>query len=643
MGSSPREHLVEASYIIYTEDEYDLVLARNGKTGAIDYSNPPTQIFNDGGSSFWTLVEGTGSDDSTEYKKGSNSYKVELSSQTLDAYHDYSSAQDYSSKNSFRIWMYGANTGSTIRLEFWNEAYASKTNGYYYAITDDFSGWQQFDVLRSSFTDIGTPTGWDSIMCVRLLGSTAVTATYRFDWLVNRDSDDVVIQQVIGTLPAEGGKIFVKAGVYSFCNSVNLVDKRYWVLEGEGIGGYQPNRKGQTVFVKKFNGTMLNIDYTTNDAINSFAIKNIVFYGNCENGFTGKGIVINPSKTGRTGYFSIENIRIFRTESTALEINNGNVHRLWNVLIGEVGGWGGTVGGTGHGIHYFDCYDWIWNIVEVNTNWQSSGYSAVKIEDSHGDIIGGHFEGWRCFDISGNSQVRITGAFMPWARERNIYCTATLFSLQDSFIHGANSQSEYSGKESSIVYVGNSAARIEGNLIGLYGETDPDYGLYLDTDATVNVMVGNYILRPVFIDSWQNIIVGNRLYSNTTIGNVQLNRLLGNSFVGDFQINAGAANNVLIGNYFGGSVSIPSGTVYEVKGNIGFVTENSGTATIANGQTSVTFAHGLAGTPTVVTLGATHSEVADAIWSADATNITITVPAAVTADRDISWYAEYKP
>jgi hypothetical protein len=78
------------------------------------------------------------------------------------------------------------------------------------------------------------------------------------------------------------------------------------------------------------------------------------------------------------------------------------------------------------------------------------------------------------------------------------------------------------------------------------------------------------------------------------------------------------------------------------KGN--YVTENSGTATILSGQTSVTFAHGInAGIPNVVTLGATHAEVADAIWSADATNITITVPSAVTANRNISWSAEYKP
>ena len=85
------------------------------------------------------------------------------------------------------------------------------------------------------------------------------------------------------------------------------------------------------------------------------------------------------------------------------------------------------------------------------------------------------------------------------------------------------------------------------------------------------------------------------------------------------------------------------GTNTIVSQNIGFATENSGTATIPNGQTSVTVAHGLAGTPTSVVLGPTHAEVADAVWSADDTNITITVPSAVTADRQISWYAEYKP
>lgn len=65
----------------------------------------------------------------------------------------------------------------------------------------------------------------------------------------------------------------------------------------------------------------------------------------------------------------------------------------------------------------------------------------------------------------------------------------------------------------------------------------------------------------------------------------------------------------------------------------------AGVATILNGQTGATFAHGLAAAPAFVTLGAKHAEVADAFWSADATNITITVPAAVTANRDVSYFA----
>jgi len=96
--------------------------------------------------------------------------------------------------------------------------------------------------------------------------------------------------------------------------------------------------------------------------------------------------------------------------------------------------------------------------------------------------------------------------------------------------------------------------------------------------------------------------------------------------------------NVTIDAYF---QNLPDPLVLENL--MGFPTKKSGTATIPAGATSVTFAHGLAGTPTLVVLGATHAEVVDAVWSADATNITITVPAAVTADRRISWYAEYRP
>jgi len=103
--------------------------------------------------------------------------------------------------------------------------------------------------------------------------------------------------------------------------------------------------------------------------------------------------------------------------------------------------------------------------------------------------------------------------------------------------------------------------------------------------------------------------------------------------------------NIIKNNNFEGYTANPyiNGANSQMKYNQGFVTENSGTATIPNGDTSVVVNHGLAGTPDYVVLGATHAEVADAVWSANSTHITITVPNPVSADRDVSWYAVYEP
>lgn len=146
-------------------------------------------IFDDGGVAFWTLVAGTESDDAVNQKSGSDCYQVDLSSQTLDMYHDYGSNEDMSDKDNIYIYFYGGNSGANVRIEFWNEVYASKTNGYYYAITDNFTGWKVFIIARTDFTNIGTPTGWTNIRCIRLLGSTTVTEIYRVDWFARTNTD----------------------------------------------------------------------------------------------------------------------------------------------------------------------------------------------------------------------------------------------------------------------------------------------------------------------------------------------------------------------------------------------------------------------------------------------------------------------
>ncbi|MDD3006590.1 MAG: right-handed parallel beta-helix repeat-containing protein [Candidatus Pacebacteria bacterium] len=79
----------------------------------------------------------------------------------------------------------------------------------------------------------------------------------------------------------------------------------------------------------------------------------------------------------------------------------------------------------------------------------------------------------------------------------------------------------------------------------------------------------------------------------------------------------------------------------KVTQNIGYTTENSGTSTIATGQTSITVTHGLATTPTRVQL--TPSTLTDGkdyyISAKTATTFTITIDSVHTSDISFDWRA----
>ena len=78
----------------------------------------------------------------------------------------------------------------------------------------------------------------------------------------------------------------------------------------------------------------------------------------------------------------------------------------------------------------------------------------------------------------------------------------------------------------------------------------------------------------------------------------------------------------------------------EISNNEGYVTENSGSATISNGNTSVTVSHGLVSTPSNIQLTGTHSEVKDAyVTNVGSTSFEIHVDSAVSADRTVYWKA----
>lgn len=85
-----------------------------------------------------------------------------------------------------------------------------------------------------------------------------------------------------------------------------------------------------------------------------------------------------------------------------------------------------------------------------------------------------------------------------------------------------------------------------------------------------------------------------------------------------------------------------AGTGTIIRDNVGYITEAWGTATIANGTNSITVAHGLSTTPTVVFPTGQHEETRDCIvTNIGAANFDIETGDGVnvTGDRTVMWYA----
>jgi hypothetical protein len=97
--------------------------------------------------------------------------------------------------------------------------------------------------------------------------------------------------------------------------------------------------------------------------------------------------------------------------------------------------------------------------------------------------------------------------------------------------------------------------------------------------------------------------------------------------------------NAILGNFLTGSTPIIlyGGSSTSLDANIGYATENKGTATIT-ATTFVIFNHGLATTPTLVLASFSLASYGNYTWTATTTQITITVSTSGT--YTVYWYAE---
>ncbi len=205
-------------------------------------------------------------------------------------------------------------------------------------------------------------------------------------------------------------------------------------------------------------------------------------------------------------------------------------------------------------------------------------------------------------DIDTPDRITITGNIVKGCERNGIVVEGTNSVISGNVVYDIIN----AGVGSGIWIAGNRNTATGNNI------QDCDMGIYVYPGADYAVLTGN-----ICYSNGYGVNIGANCDDTIVVGN----NLLGNTI-------ANLLNN---------------GTNSEIKSNKGYVTENNGTATILNGQVSVLFAHGLVTTPTSVCLGPKHAEVADAIYAADPTDISITVASAVTADRNVAWQAIYKP
>jgi parallel beta-helix repeat protein len=196
-----------------------------------------------------------------------------------------------------------------------------------------------------------------------------------------------------------------------------------------------------------------------------------------------------------------------------------------------------------------------------------------------------------------------------------------------------------SGQSGIVLYNGCLYNSVQGNVCAQNAQN----GIWIYNSSNENLVADNVCFNNsatnpgyagIALASTNNVVRGNRCFDDQPTPT---------QAYGIMEVSPADANlitgNKLTQNGTGALLVIGPTTV--VRQNLGYTTENQGSATIPAGSTSVTVPHGLAKAPSVVTLGPRASQVSSAyVSSRDATNITISVPSAVGSSAAIDWYAQ---
>jgi len=473
-----------------------------------------------------------------------------------------------------------------------------------------------------------------------------------------------VIESAINALTA-GGKIFIKAGTYILSATLNLVNNL--ILEGEGFSTILRDESQNTVSPQ-------NVIYASGK--NKIAIRNLMVQGNA--GTT--DLADRPNGHGITfdnvTDFIIENVRCEYLRQSGINIGpsvtceNGLLNNiecvgyrmaLLNVGKGKKISLNNFYGKSIEGllIEHGPCEKINFNnvIVEMDESVAVGAGYAIQVLANEGDIKEVSISNakvwgkWLCGVRVYATLVGTTNYNIERVTLSNIICDMREANSNYGFWLGADSgsildnldmtncQSYGAAAVDGFRFDNVKSARVVNCLsklssqqgFGVFGGSVVHFLNCKALDNNVQNLAGN---SGFYVDN-STVYLVNCLATDDRATKLQDYGLRGvtatsylNAWDNDFR------NNKIAG------VLVGTNNVWYGKYNQGFVTENSGTATIT-ASTTVTFNHGLAGTPTHVECGFQNAGYGSWIWSATSTQITITVTTSGT--YTFSWYAEYKP
>jgi parallel beta-helix repeat protein len=426
------------------------------------------------------------------------------------------------------------------------------------------------------------------------------------DYVADGTADNVEIQAAIDALPAGGGKVVLSEGTFN-TNATVTIDGKPVSIVGQGM---------YATIVKLSNSSNVNIiSVGLTTSVNGFYLGYLTLDGNKANQTSGSGLSLNRAPNGvidhvritstkergitGTGFsfvkatvrdsvienaddwgISVDNMLDFKVEggrfdgntegvrftqsgpagvatvTGAFFRNNGTAVEFNGIEMGTAQGLH-LVGNTGVGIHGLDTeyFSAIGNIIE---DGQVNGIDSGRA--LHVTIVG-------------NIVKSISGG----AEQRGILVYRAISGVVDGNVTDSNGHQGIQISESSDIVVSNNICKNNGQS-GSQGQGIRVWALSADVNRVV--------------------VRGNRCFDDqgtkTQTDGIKLQAESGFTLTG-----AIVEGNHLEGNgtnaYSTGGAGTITGTI--VRGNRGYITEASGTSTIASAATSTTITHGLSVTP----------------------------------------------